>query len=225
MSKLNHQIDLKDAIAAIPVQYDRIYSRCKLASDPLYEAVLDHIKNAPEPELPLLDIGCGMGLLAFYLRDAGLTQDLIGLDYDPRKTKAGTAVAEKLSIQESTRFFSGDARSDLPDHSGHVTILDILQFMPTESQRQVLKEAASRVAPGGRLIIRSGLNAPGWRFRVTVFIDYVARAARWMKEAPKQYPSQDFFEETLESEGLEVTVRPLWGKTPFHNYLITGTRP
>jgi len=40
-----------------------------------------------------------------------------------------------------------------------------------------------------------------------------------MKSSPVAYPSRQFFEETLRSYG-EVTLRPLWGRTPFNNYLV-----
>ena len=54
--------------------------------DPVYDAVLTELRGAPP--LPILDIGCGPGLLAAVLRTGGLTAPIHGLDYDPRKTDA-----------------------------------------------------------------------------------------------------------------------------------------
>ncbi|HBS55905.1 MAG TPA: SAM-dependent methyltransferase, partial [Stenotrophomonas sp.] len=38
---------------------DYYYTRGKLGSDPLYDGVLQHL---PDDGLPLLDLGCGLGL-------------------------------------------------------------------------------------------------------------------------------------------------------------------
>ena len=51
----------------------------------------------------------------------------------------------------------GDARRDLPEHCGDVAILDILQFFDDPDKTALLESAAARVAPGGTLIVRSGI--------------------------------------------------------------------
>lgn len=217
-------ISIDEAVAAIPSQYHRIYSRCKLATDPLYGAVARELTQAPIPELPLLDLGCGMGLLALYLRSDGFRPLITGIDYDDRKIRLGRRAIESLGLGE-TSLAHGDARGELPPHSGHVTILDILQFLSPAEQAALLEDAAARVAPGGRLVIRSGLASDGRRFRTTRALDHLARLVRWMKDAPRHYPTQLFLEKALGAAGLEVNCQPLWGRTPFHNFLITATRP
>ena len=79
--------------------------------------------------------------------------------------------------------------------------------------------AASRVAPGGKLVIRSGLRDDSRRFKVTVFCDYLAKITFWMKAAPTHYPSAEEFERILSPFG-KVKISPLWGGTPFNNHLI-----
>ncbi|MGI9243362.1 MAG: class I SAM-dependent methyltransferase, partial [Verrucomicrobiales bacterium] len=71
------------------------------------------------------------------------------------------------------------------------------------------------------LVIRSTLAAPGWRFRVTRFGDHLAKATFWMRSAPTHYPTEASIREILEPNGLRGECRPLWGKTPFNNYLLT----
>ena len=85
--------------------------------------------------------------------------------------------------------------------------------------------AASRVAPGGKLIIRSGLRDSSWRYRITVVGDWLAKLTFWMKAAPVCYPDRELFESVLGSAGLKVRVEPLWGGTPFNNHLIAAERP
>jgi 2-polyprenyl-3-methyl-5-hydroxy-6-metoxy-1,4-benzoquinol methylase len=211
-----------DRIAALcDRRWDCHYTRCKLRTDPVYAAVAGELAGT---DLPVLDIGCGLGLLGHYLHASGLNMPVTGFDYDERKIRAATVMATRAG-RSGLHFRSGDARTGLPEFAGHVVILDILQFFQREEQELLLAAAAARVAPGGRLVIRSGLRAPGWRYRVTVLADYLARATLWMKAAPVCYPDADQFRRVLGGAGLEVAIRPLWGSTPFHNHLIVGRRP
>lgn len=211
-----------DRIAALcDRRWDYHYTRCKLRTDPVYAAVAAELAGS---DLPVLDIGCGLGLLGQYLHAIGLRVPVTGFDYDARKIHAATAMAARAGLGE-LQFRTGDARTGLPAFAGQVVILDILQFFQRDEQEALLAAAAARVAPGGRLVIRSGLRAPGWRYRVTVLADYFARATLWMKAAPVCYPDVDLFRRVLGAAGLEVTIRPLWGRTPFHNHFIVGRRP
>ena len=199
---------------------DKYYTRTKLSTDPLYEGVFSAIQK---DSLPLLDIGCGLGLLGLYLRERGKSAPITGFDYDSRKVEAGRHLLERGGYSDIT-LSQGDARLDLPDHLGDVTILDILQFFTPGEQKKLLKSAAQRVAPGGKLIIRSGLKKNNLRFFITWVADLLAKLTFWMKAAPTHYPTADFFQTTLEAEGFSVEIQPFWGKTPFNNYLITATR-
>ncbi len=200
--------------------YVRNYTRSKLLSDPLYGGVFEELKGR---EMPLLDVGCGMGILGLYLRERGCEMPIHGFDYDGRKIEDGKFMVEKGGYEGIT-LSQGDARSELPGQEGDVSILDILQFFEEDEQRVLLGEAAKRVAPGGKLVIRSGLQEKNLRFFVTWLGDLFARACFWMKAAPVHYPTSEFMRTVLEKEGFEVEVRPFWGKTPFNNYLIVGIR-
>jgi SAM-dependent methyltransferase len=171
----------------------------------------------------LLDLGCGLGISAFYLRGKGLDVPIHGLDYDGRKIDAARRAAERSGLTRIT-FDRHDARSGLPEHRGNVSILDILQFFTPAEQEKLLREAADRVAQGGVLVIRSGLRDDSLRFRITVAGDLLAKATFWMKAAPTHYPTAEDFHRILSPFG-QVKITPLWGKTPFNNHLIVLRRP
>lgn len=196
-------------------RWDHYYTAAKLRSDPLYAAVLAELRDIP---LPLLDLGCGLGILAFYLRDHGILTPIHSLDYDQRKIEEArkTAVAKNAS---GLTFDFHDAREGLPDHHGNVTILDILQFFTPQEIERLLTLAAERVAPGGKLVIRSGLRDDSWRFKITVAGDLLAKCTLWMKAAPTHYPTADDFRQILAKYG-KLRISPLWGGTPFNNHLI-----
>lgn len=202
-------------------RWDRHYTRAKLRSDPVYGAVMREIAGSTAP---LLDTGCGIGLLSHYIRACGHTAPVTGFDYDERKITAAKRMAA-LAGHEQLSFTTGDARTTgLPEFSGHVVILDILQFFTESEQDALLTAAAKRIAPGAKLIIRSGLRDDSWRFRITVLGDYLAKICLWMKAGPTCYPEAPQFRRVLEAAGLRVHIEPMWGGTPFNNFLIVGER-
>ncbi len=199
--------------------WDGHYVAAKLRSDPLYEAVLAEIGDSP---LPLLDLGCGLGVLAFFLREKGVQVPIHSLDYDRRKIDEANRLSTERGLQDLSFAFH-DARQGLPDHRGNVTILDILQFFTPEEIETLLQFAAARVAPGGKLVIRSCLRGDSWRYRATVAGDLLAKCTFWMKAAPTHYPSGPDLQRILSNYG-EVRISPLWGGTPFNNHLIVLQR-
>lgn len=205
--------------ALFPGRWDRNYVAAKLRTDPLYTTLAENLRGS---DLPLLDLGCGLGLLALFLRAEGIGVPILGLDYDSRKIASATRASVSSNLQ-GLEFSHHDARSGLPAHHGNVSILDILQFFTPDQQETLLNLAASRVAPGAKLIIRSGLRDASWRFKITVLGDWLAKATFWMKAAPTHYPTADDFQKILSPFG-NVEISPLWGGTPFNNHLIILTR-
>lgn len=213
-------VNIRELSARFPGMHARYYAWCKFATDPLYDAVFTALAGTTAP---LLDVGCGMGLCSFYLRERGCKFPMRGIDYDASKI----AVAQKVALDRESDlvFETTDARSGLPAHSGSVTLLDVLLYLTADGQTALLREAAARVAPGGKLVIRTGMEAPGWRFQLTKLTDWFAVLCFWMKGKPVHYPRLETLAATLEACGLRGTIRPLWGRTPFNNWLAVFERP
>ncbi|EIM00116.1 methyltransferase domain-containing protein [Rhodanobacter sp. 115] len=209
---------------AIASRYDthgrRGYVRGKLAGDPVYAAMAGVLAGA-EP-LPLLDIGCGMGLLGQYLHAHGALHGYLGIDHDERKIASARHAAAALG--NGLQWRCTDA-AELPDFHGHVALLDVLHYLPANQQAAVLALAARHLAPGGRLVIRNVLREPNWRYHATRLEEFFLHATGWMRVAPQHYPSADEIRTELEGAGLLVQTRPLRGHTPFNSYLIVARRP
>jgi SAM-dependent methyltransferase len=194
----------------------REYVRWKVRTDPAYHAVLERILGTDEP---LVDVGCGVGLLALYLREQGFAAPIIGVDFDERKIEVARLASRGY---RDIAFHVGDARSPLPD--GHsVVILDILQYFDAPSRRLLLENAARAVPPGGVVIVRQALRDRSWRYRLTGLVDGLARTFHWMKAEHLQFPTRE--EIAAPFEGFASDVRPLWGNMPYNNYLLVFTRP
>lgn len=202
-----------------PRSYARGYTRCKLRLDPAYGAIADALGDS---RLPLLDIGCGMGLLGLYLHERGLCPDYLGVDIDPRKLRDGIAAIGAASA--TLRLREGDA-ARLPAHNGHVVLLDVLHYLSPAVQEGALRGAAARVAPGGLLLVRTCLADRSWRHRATVAEEWLLHASGWMRsDGTRNMPRREQVELALRREGFKVTSRPLWGLTPFNSHLFVAGR-
>ena len=60
----------------------RSYVYWKVRTDPAYDAVRDRLRG--HENRSLIDIGCGVGLLAFYLREHGFDAPILGIDFDEK---------------------------------------------------------------------------------------------------------------------------------------------
>ena len=203
-----------------PRRYHYYYVRGKLASDPLYPGVVAALRGC---DAPLLDLGCGIGLLAHALRADGQAMAYAGVDFDTGKIAVANTAAERARLAD-VAFASCDLLRERPPHRGSVALLDVLQYLPDAVQERVLDDAIAMLEPGARLAIRSGLHDDNARGRTTRMVDRLANAIGWMRSAPLRYPTRDWFERKLADAGLAADFRPLHGRTPFNNWLIVATR-
>ena len=201
-------------------RYHYYYVRGKLASDPLYPGVVAALRGS---DAPLLDLGCGIGLLAHALRADGQAMRYAGVDFDADKIVVAKTAADRAKLADAT-FATCDLIRERPSHRGSVALLDVLQYLPDEAQERVLGDAIAMLVPGSRLVVRSGLHDANARSRTTRAVDRVANAIGWMRSAPLRYPTRDWFERRLAGAGLRADFRPLHGRTPFNNWLIVATR-
>jgi SAM-dependent methyltransferase len=203
---------LADRLASL---YDkralRSYARWKVRTDPVYGAVREALGAR---EQSLVDLGCGIGLLAFYLRESGYEAHIIGIDFDERKIEVARKAATRY---RKIDFIVGDARNPLPDRHA-VVILDILHYFDSASQQQILRNAAQ----ADRVIIRQPVRDRSFRYRLTATVDGLARRLRWMKAEQLNYPTQE--EIVAAFPGFRLDVSPLWAKMPYNTYFFVFTR-
>ena len=197
------------------------YTRAKLRSDPLYPGVVDALRGC---DAPLLDLGCGMGLLAHALRDAGLDVPYRGVDIDAPKIAQARRAAANAGLRD-VAFDAMDLATRMPAHHGSVAILDVLQFVSPAAQSSILDAAVAMLAPGARLVIRTGLDDGSARARTTRRIDVLSRTLRWMNAGPQAYPNPDVLRARFDAAGLAGSFAPLYGRTPFNNWLVVAERP
>ena len=192
------------------------YAIGKIALDPAYPAVAKTLGNST---FPLLDLGCGMGLLAAYLRASGHRAPIVGWDLDKQKI----AVAQTILPGGSESFRAGDALN-FSEHCGDVVMLDVLHYFNDKDQERLLRKIAASIAPQGVALIRLALNEPNWRFAATKAEEWFVHFSRWIPIRGGNFPTREEVSLPFAEKGLGVEVRPMWGWTPFNSYLFTIRR-
>jgi len=188
------------------------YVRGKVRGDRAYSAARDILRGRTRP---IVDVGCGIGLLPLYLREHGIAAPITGIDFDERKIAAGRKAARAY---EGIELVVGDAREALPSHHD-VVLLDILHYFDAASQQTILANAARA---GEVVIIRQGIRDGSWRHRLTALVDGAARVVRWMKAERLNFPTRAAIESAF--DGFDAEVRPLWGAMPYNSYLFVFRR-
>ena len=202
-------------------RYDYYYAQAKLRTDPLYAGVADALRAT---DAPLLDLGCGLGLLAHALRARGVALAYRGVDIDAGKVARAQRAAARAGLAD-VAFEARDLAAGTPAHAGSVAILDVLQFVPPAAQPQILDAAIAMLTPGARLVIRTGFDDGSARARTTRRIDVFSRLVGWMNATPKHYPERDALQRRFDAAGLQATFEPLHGDTPFNNWRVVAERP
>ncbi|MEX1117215.1 MAG: class I SAM-dependent methyltransferase [Terrimicrobiaceae bacterium] len=187
------------------------YTRSKIAWDPAYRWVAEALVSSPRP---LLDIGCGAGQLAAYLRACGHHAPISGMDVDETKI---------LIAQEAVPgcdFAVGDAMA-LPAHHGDVVMLDVLHYFDPTNRQKLFENLARRIAPDGLGILRVTLKDPSWRYRVTCLEEWFVGASGWIPFRSVGFPDREELDRLAAASGMQARVFPMWGITPFNSYLMT----
>ena len=197
------------------------YARTKLRTDPLYPGVVEALRGT---SAPLLDLGCGIGLLAHALRASGIDLPYRGVDNDAAKIAAARQACANAALAD-VDFDCVDLAAGLPPHRGSVAVLDVLQFVPPGVQDAILDAAVAMLEPGARLVIRTGLDDGSARARATRRIDSLSKAIGWMNAGPKRYPDAHALRARFDAAGLASGFEPLSAGTPFNNWRIVATRP
>jgi hypothetical protein len=79
----------------------------------MYEVVFERLRGS---SLPILDLGCGIGILPYYLRQRGLQSRMIGVDWDAGRIAVAQQVAQ--AGFQNLSFIHQDARTPI-QFQGH----------------------------------------------------------------------------------------------------------
>jgi 2-polyprenyl-3-methyl-5-hydroxy-6-metoxy-1,4-benzoquinol methylase len=213
----------ESACARVATQFQqrwlRRYVRGKLRNDRIYPAAYELLRSSSNP---ILDIGCGIGLLGFYLRERSCCQPVLGLDVDARKIRYGKQIAATHYDDIELRFH--DVQEPIPVFSGNIALLDVLHYLPRVVQTALLSHLAGCVAPGGVLIIRDCPSDSRPRFWMTWLAEKFAQSISWNLNTSLQFPTRTSINNVFSDREFQRESRPLWGNSPFNNHIFIFRR-
>lgn len=211
---MTHEEACRQVAALYRDRWLRHYVASKLRSDRIFARAYELLRDSAEP---ILDVGCGVGLLPFYLRARGWMQPVIGVDIDARKLGRAREIAAN-GYQHIT-FLEQDAGGQLPDLAGNVTLFDVLHYVAPAKQTALLHAAALRVAPGAMLLIRDCPRDGSARYYATHLAERFAQAISWNVAAPLHFPTREAITSAFKPSEFTADEQPMWGGGPFNNRL------
>lgn len=216
----SHEAACERVAALFPQRWLRSYVRSKLRSDEIFRAAYDSLGNS---RAPILDIGCGVGLLPFYLRERGLAQPITGIDLDTRKIARARAAASHAAYDDLV-FLAGNADTELPACCGNVILFDVLHYLTPAQQKSLLLQAAARVSPHGLLLLRDCPRDSSVRFWITYAGERFAQIISWNLGVPLHFPSRGSINAAFPAGVFAREEKPMWSAGPFNNRLFTFRR-
>ena len=196
----------------------RIYVGKKLRGDPIFQTAFELLRGSTQP---LIDLGCGVGLLAFYLKERDFLEPITGVDRDRRKIARARVVAERAYRDLS--FIEQDVCEPIAGR-GNLVLFDVLHYLSPNEQMMLLEQLAARVAPGGMLIVRDCPRDGNVRFWLTYLAERFAQATTWNMKVKFHFPTRDNICRAFDKDDFSRNIAPLWGRTPFNNHLFVFRR-
>jgi hypothetical protein len=207
------------------------FARGKLSRDPVFFGLLEHgvIPDADR----LVDLGCGQGLLASWLRSARdlYERGVWPLGW-PAPPKLGTIWGLELMAKDVDRaraalgntaqFAVGDIRSADIGATEAVVILDVLHYIDYAAQDDVLRRVREALPAKGIFVTRIGDAAGGLPFRLSNWVDHAAAFFRGHRLAAFHCRPLRDWQATLENLGFAVETTPMCRGTPFDNVMLVA---
>lgn len=207
------------------------FARGKLRGDPVFRAMLE--RGLLLGRGHILDLGCGQGLLASWLRAALLCYEngAWPQGWPPAPSPSSTRGIElmvrdvqraRAALGPACDISQGDIRSAAFGTTDAVVILDVLHYMRKDEQLQVLKRVRAALPARGLLLMRVGDAAGGLRFRYSQWIDKLVMLLRGHSSVSTHCRSAAQWRELLLECGFEVQATPMSDGTRFANVLLIG---
>lgn len=172
--------------------WDRFHVRNRLRLCP-HEAMMPLFPSAGS----VLDIGCGFGLLGWYLREVRPGVRYYGSDIDAHKIELARESFRRHAPEVSAdHFCAADVRTfgDRPAQFTVVTIFDVLLFIPLSLQWELFNFACDVLEPGPEARLMLKILPPlrgAERYRTWLQESIMVHVLRKTKSSGALYASQD----------------------------------
>lgn len=211
-------------------RFARHFAYGKLTGDPVFEFLLE--QGLIGHGVPLLDVGCGQGLLAALLSAAharygrgdwpekwpppARPSAIRGIDLSAKDIERARAAVP------TAQWTAGDMTTTDLGTAGTVVILDVLHYVERPLQDRVLAHVAKALSRDGTALVRVADANGSLRFRTTLFLDRLMCVVRGQPVTQMHCRPLAEWVAQLAQEGLQARPVPMSQGTPFANVLLVA---
>jgi len=195
----------------------RSYVRWKLKLDPVYPLILAVLPQ----DVHLVDLGCGIGLLAYLVATSRPAARVDAVEWDERKIHLARKLLKEFP---SVRLHQGDARYYSLASPEALTLIDVLHYSSRAQQRAWLSRCVQGLRAGGLLIIRE-LDTSRSRRPWSVRLEQLAVCLGWNRGAGVEVWSPAEIANDLTALGFTVVVRSAGACFFRGNALLIARKP
>jgi 2-polyprenyl-3-methyl-5-hydroxy-6-metoxy-1,4-benzoquinol methylase len=211
-----------DTLASVSRAYGRSrwlrgYVAGKLTWDPVFQTARRMIVLR---DRPVVDLGCGLGILGLSMRAAGIPLRYRGSDLSAWKVNKAKEAVRYFGFEDIGFEVNDVLATSIPEGSS-VCMFDVLHYLPSSGQQVILERMADAAQNGSLVLIRTGLKSSGWRYMATLAEEFWTRATGWIRGGEINFPQREQLLHPFTERGLKASITPLWGRTPFASYLVT----
>lgn len=207
------------------------FARGKLGGDPVF---LELLRRGVLPERArILDMGCGQGLLAAWLKAARESHAAGEWPSDwptpttPARLRGVDMLASDVrranaALGDVAQFEVGDMRHTDFGQVDALVILDVLHYVDFQAQDDVLRRVVHALPPGGVFLTRVGDAAAGMPFQLSNWVDRTVAFFRGNRLPPMHCRPLGEWVRKLEGLGFSVETADMNGDLPFANVMLVA---
>ncbi len=154
----------------------------------------------------IFDGGCGMGMLANMLSLTGKDRFIKGVDYDEEKIDVARYTLSEE--QNNIDFECADITFYQPGFYDVFILYDVLHYISTERQKQLIEKYIDRLNPGGMVIIREGNKDIRKKHTLTVLSEFFSTGFGFNKTKHKlSFISGSMIQQIAEEKNMSFQVK------------------
>lgn len=145
------------------------------------------------------DLGCGYGFSSYYLKQRSERRTVIGIDYDSDKIEVA---ANGYLMRDGIQFKSEDLTQSQFDHADVFILSDVLHYLKSEQQLDLIQKCADKLNEKGMIIIKDALADKAEEH------EWTERSERWSTRWIKFNKTQNelsFFDKKRVEEWAKAT--------------------